>query len=244
MLAPADQGRRKEHVMGGAIGRVRGFFKSHLKLVAGSAVIGLGVSAALAVATVPDNNGTVHGCYQVVALPAGGVEPAAGPNLRVIDTEPPASQTCDPANELPITINGRGPTGPPGPAGAAGQEGRADDCHSTVGHFTLSRPLSSNACAIRLVHLGTAIAGRQGQAGTTEFEITRLVDNLSPELTKATAKGTIFKSAAVQVYKPGTTTVGANYKLSNATISSDKISLGLNQQLETLTLIAVAKKGT
>jgi type VI protein secretion system component Hcp len=77
-----------------------------------------------------------------------------------------------------------------------------------------------------LVHFGTAVAGRQGQAGTTEFEITRLVDRLSPKLTKATANGTIFKSASIQVYKPGTTTVGATYKLSNATISSDKVTSG------------------
>jgi hypothetical protein len=234
--------------MGGAMGRVRGFFKSHLKVVAGSAVIGLGVSAALAVATVPDNNGAIQGCYKVLTLPGSGVvEPVAGANLRVIDSEPPASQACDPADELPLTINGRGAAGPPGAPGAAGAQGTSGgECHSTVGHFTLaaSPPLSSDACAIRLVHVGTAIAGRQGQAGTTEFEITRLVDVLSPKFTKATAKGTIFKSAAVQVYKPGTTTVGATYKLSNATISSDKISLGLNQPLETLTLIAVAKKGT
>ena len=230
--------------MGGAMGGVRGFFKRHLKVVAGSAVIGLGVSAALAVATVPDNTGTVHGCYKVTTPVGGTVEPAVGANLRVIDSEPPASQTCDPADELPITISGRGPAGPPGAPGPQGTS--AGECNTTVGHFSLaaSPPLSSDACAIRLVHVGTAVAGRQGQAGTTEFEITRLVDGLSPKLTKATAKGTIFKSASIQVYKPGTTTVGATYKLTPATISFDKASLGLNQPLETLTLIAVAKKGT
>ena len=233
--------------MGGAMGRVKGFFKSHVRLVAGSAVVGLGVSAALAVATVPDHNGTVQGCYQVVTIAGSGfVEPAPNNNLRVIDNEAQPPQTCDPVNERSLTISGRGPAGPPGATGAAGQEGGADECRAAVGHFTLSGspPLSSDACSVRLVHLGTALAGHPGQAGTTEFEITRLLDALSPKFAKATGKGTIFKSASIQVYKPGTTTVGQTYKLSNATISSDKVDLGLSQPLETLTLIAVAKKGT
>lgn len=201
-------------------------------------------------ATVPDNNGTIQSCYKVITLPGSGVvEPAAGPNLRVIDSEPPASQTCDPAEEMPLTINGRGAPGPPGPPGAAGgsgPQGSAGECQPAVGHFSLSAspPLASDACAIHVVHLGTALAGRPGQAGTTEYEITKLVDGVSPKLAKATGKGTMFKSATIQVYKPGTTTVGTTYKLANATISSDELSLGLNQPLETLTLIAVAKKGT
>lgn len=219
---------------------MRSFVGKHVRFVVGVAVVGLGLSAALAVATVPDNDGTVHACVITIAG-AGTGEPAPGANLRVID---PASQACDPANQMPITISGRGAQGPPGPAGAPGASGQqgSEDCGAAVGHLTLTGnpALSSDVCAARQVRIGNATASRaQSQAGTTEYELTRQIDSVSPKLAKAAVQGTIFKSAKIQIFKPA-----ATFKLSNVAISSYQLGLGNEQPTETLTLIAIGKKGS
>ena len=234
--------------------RLRGWLRGHLKLVVMSAIAGLGVSAGLAIATVPDNGGVIHTCYQKAA--GGGTVPLASPgNWRVIDPEPPASQSCDPASELPLSFNQQGPVGVPGAAGAAGAPGMpgtsgaggGGECSTVVGHMTLSGSptLASDLCGVLQVRIGTrASTGAGGTGPATEYELTRRSDGLSPKLFKATTQGTIFKPATIQVYKPGTTTVAATYKLANATISSFKAGLGLEQPDETLTLAAVPKKGS
>jgi type VI protein secretion system component Hcp len=230
--------------MAGSINRARIWLRSHAKLVLMSAIAGLGVSAALALATVPDGGGVIHTCYLKAA--GGGTVPAASPgNWRVID---PDSQSCDAASEVPLNFSQQGPMGPSGPAGAAGGQGPAgaqgtgDECHTPVGHMTLTgNPnLSSDVCAASQVRVGPQSAG--GQAGT-EYELTRLLDGLSPKLFKAAVQGTLFKSAKIQVYKPGTTSVASTYQLSNAAIGSYKTNLGLVKPTETLTLVAVPKKG-
>jgi hypothetical protein len=248
--ARANGNREKERAMAGSIDRARIWLRSHLKLVLMSAIAGLGVSAALALATVPDGGGVIHTCYLKAA--GGGTVPAASPgNWRVID---PDSQSCDAASEVPLNFSQQGPTGASGPAGAAGgqgapggqgpagAQGTGDECHAPVGHMTLTgNPnLSSDVCAVSQVRVGPQSAG--GQAGT-EYEVTRLLDGLSPKLFKATVQGTLFKSAKIQVYKPGTTSVASTYQLSNAAIGSYKTNLGLVKPTETLTLIGVLKKG-
>jgi Type VI secretion system effector, Hcp len=233
--------------MAAIVTRVRGFLRRNAKVVIGVAACALGVSAALAVATVPDNGGTIHSCYKVITLPGSGiVEPGPGPNLRIIDSEPPASQTCDAASdEVPLDFNQRGPAGAPGAPGTPGQES-ADTCRHTAGHLKLSGSpgVSTDVCAIWLVRIGHQTSSRgAAQSGTTEYEVERVVDSLSPKLSKATASGTAFKSATIAVYKPGTTTVQATYKLNHVAISSYQLGLGLNQPTERLTLVALAKKG-
>jgi hypothetical protein len=230
--------------MAGATGRVRGWLGSHLKLVVVSAVAALAVSAALAVATVPDGSGVIHTCYELA--PAGGGLPASGPNLRVID--PDGGQSCDAASERALNFSQQGPVGPAGAAGAPGAAGSpstGDDCPAAVGHLKLSASLQSDLCGIAQVKIGSRSAGGpSGPGAATEFELTRRVDSLSPKLLNAAVQGTLFSSAAIQVYKPGTTSVAKTFSLAHAAISSVKIGQGQVKPTESLTLISVPKKGT
>jgi hypothetical protein len=87
-----------------------------------------GVAAALAVlvvgggvamATIPDSGGVIHGCY---AKPSSGAMPG---NLRVVDT----GQSCQ-ASETALSWNQAGqlgPQGPAGPQGPVGQQGPKGD---------------------------------------------------------------------------------------------------------------------
>jgi Type VI secretion system effector, Hcp len=251
MLAATVIGE-KERAMAGSIDRARIWLRSHLKLVLMSAIAGLGVSAALALATVPDGGGAIHTCYQ--KAPGGGTVPTPSlGNWRVIDSD---SQSCDPATEVPLNFSQQGPTGAAGPVGAAGGQGApggqgpagaqdtGDECRTPVGHMTLTGnpSLSSDVCAVSRVRVGALSAAGQSQ-GSTEYELIRLLDGLSPKLFKAAVQGTLFKSAKIQIYKPGTTSVASTYQLSNAAIGSYKTNLGLVKPTETLTLIAVPKKG-
>jgi hypothetical protein len=75
-------------------------------------VIGIGLLAAFAYASIPDEDGVVHGCYK-----------RSGGTLRVIDY--PTVQ-CDSRAEIQISWNQTGPRGPqgvPGPQGPAGIAG-------------------------------------------------------------------------------------------------------------------------
>lgn len=219
---------------------MRSFLGKHLKVIGGAVALGLGISAALGVAAVQENDGTVHACVITIAG-AGGAQPAPGANLRVID---PASQSCDPASQMPITISGRGAQGPPGQPGPPGPAGETTgECGSAaVGHLTLSGSpsLSTDVCAATLSKIGSPEAAARGksQAGSTEFVVTRRIDKSSPILFKACANGTIFKSAKLLIFKTGTTLT-----LSKVAISSYKTGLGQEKPTEMLTLVAIAKKG-
>jgi hypothetical protein len=101
--------------------RIRRPGRAALLLAVGAA----GGGAALAVASVPDGGGEVHGCYQVA--PAGGTVPVTTPgNFRIID--PSAGQSCSPtpgaaATERALTLGATGPPGPPGATGPTGPPG-------------------------------------------------------------------------------------------------------------------------
>ena len=233
--------------MSGATDRVRGWLGSHLKLVGVSAITALAVSAALAVATVPDGGGVIHTCYEIT--PANGLPKAPGPNLRVIDSDVAgAGQSCDAVTERPLNFNQQGPVGPAGAAGAPGTAGSpspGDECPAVVGHLKLNASLQSDLCGIAQVKVGSKSAGGPSGPGTaTEYELTRHVDSLSPKLLNAAVQGTLFNSATIQVYKPGTTSVAKTYSLARAAISSVKIGQGQVKPTESLTLISVPKKGT
>lgn len=234
--------------MAGATGRVRRWLGSHLKLVVVSATTALAVSAALAVATVPDGGGVIHTCYEIT--PANGLPKAGAPNLRVIDSDAPAGtgQSCDAVSERPLNFNQQGPVGPAGAAGAPGTAGSpsmGDECPAAVGHLKLNASLQSDLCGIAQVKVGSKSAGGpSGPGPATEYELTRHVDSLSPKLLNAAVQGTLFNSAAIQVYKPGTTSVAKTYSLARAAISSVKIGQGQVKPTESLTLISVPKKGT
>jgi hypothetical protein len=217
---------------------MRSFLAKHLKVIGGAVAIGLGISAALGVAAVQENDGTIHACVITIAG-VGGAQPQAGANLHVID---PASQSCE-GGQMPITIAGRGLQGPPGAAGAPGPAGESTgECGSAaVGHLTLSGnpSLSTDVCSASLAKIGsTASARGKSQVGSTEFVVTRKIDKSSPKLFQATVSGTVFKSAKLLIFKTGKTLT-----LGNASISSYKTGLGNEQPTETLTLVAIAKKG-
>jgi Type VI secretion system effector, Hcp len=247
MLGPPTS-PEKEQAMTGAMGRVRGWLGSHLKLVGVSAITALAVSAALAVATVPDGGGVIHTCYQVTS--PGGPPLPGGSNLQVIDPDAPAGtgQNCDPAGEQALNFSQQGPVGPVGAAGAPGTAGSpstGDDCPAVVGRLKLNASLQSDLCGIAQVKIGSRSAGGpSGPGAATEFELTRRIDALSPKLLNAAVQGTLFQSASILVYKPGTTSVAKTYKLANAAISSVKIGQGQVKPTESLTLISVPKKGT
>src|SRR5262245_40585133 len=153
--------------MDGVRGRLRSWLSGNLKLVAVSAITAIGASAAVAIATVPDNSGVIHTCYQIVHPPAGGTFPKNGPeaNWRVIDPDAPAGvgagTSCDPASELPLNFGQAGPVGPPGPPGAPGPVGAGggrgasgEGCSDAVGHFKLNSTLQSDVCVLKQVKIG------------------------------------------------------------------------------------------
>jgi type VI secretion system Hcp family effector len=101
----------------------------------GRAVLLLGVglaggATALAVASVPDSSGVVHGCYSVATTGTTTTPATTGTNLlRIID--PSAGQTCAttsslagvPGTERTVDWNTQGPAGQQGQSGPTGPSG-------------------------------------------------------------------------------------------------------------------------
>jgi type VI secretion system secreted protein Hcp len=90
------------------------------------AVGAAGGGAALAVASIPDSNGVIHGCVELE--PGSTIPLTSGANLRVID--PAAQQTCSTTNpagglasEEAVSWNTVGPQGAPGATGTPGPAG-------------------------------------------------------------------------------------------------------------------------
>lgn len=115
MLAPAV-----------GIGNRVGMLRAVLLVAAGAA----GGGAALAVASVPDSDGTYHACLQLTTTVASTgtitVPNTNGPNLTMID--PSAGQHCIPPDspapgQTEISWNATGPQGPQGPPGTPGANG-------------------------------------------------------------------------------------------------------------------------
>lgn len=87
------------------------------------AVGAVGGGAALAVASVPDGSGVIHGCVLM-----GGTVPASGPNLRIIDSDAAehcitTASTAGEPTERPLDWNATGPPGSPGSPGTPGAVG-------------------------------------------------------------------------------------------------------------------------
>lgn len=92
----------------------------HTRAAALVAVGILGGGAALAIGSVPDGSGTIHGCVVMQTNGNTTVPQTDGSNFRVID--PDAGQNCA-ENEKALNFNQTGPAGPAGPAGAPGAQG-------------------------------------------------------------------------------------------------------------------------
>ncbi|HTX30175.1 MAG TPA: type VI secretion system tube protein Hcp [Solirubrobacteraceae bacterium] len=106
--------------------RIGRFWRGVLLLAVGL----VGGAAAVAVATVPDSSGVIHGCYSVTTGAAKTAVPSTGgPNLTVID--PSAGETCDtttsasgaPPTQRELDWNISGPQGAPGQPGTPGPQG-------------------------------------------------------------------------------------------------------------------------
>lgn len=82
--------------------------KRHRTVIAIAAVAGLTVAGSVAYATIPDQDGVIHGCY----TKSGGA-------VRVID----ASVTSCKSGETSLDWNQAGPAGPAGPQGLEGEQG-------------------------------------------------------------------------------------------------------------------------
>jgi collagen triple helix repeat protein len=78
------------------------------------------VLGGVAWAAIPDQGGTIHGCYQTTT---GLLQPKVG-TLRVID--PSSGQACQ-AGESALSFSQTGPVGPVGPKGATGPVGPKGD---------------------------------------------------------------------------------------------------------------------
>jgi hypothetical protein len=123
MLLLIVPSRRVRVLRAVGIGNRIGIFRAVLLVAAGAA----GGGAALAVASVPDGNGTYHACVQMTRAASGATVPdTSTTNLTVID--PSAGQHCIPPdnpvpNQSEISWNAAGPAGAPGPQGPPGGNG-------------------------------------------------------------------------------------------------------------------------
>jgi hypothetical protein len=94
-------------------------------IIAATLAVVLASVAGIAVASIPDSNGVIHGCRN---LKSGA--------LRVIDSE--AGQTCDSKTEAALTWNQTGPQGPAGSPGLSNVHVVIDQLH---GSGTVSQTL-------------------------------------------------------------------------------------------------------
>jgi hypothetical protein len=93
------------------------------KFITALFVAGLVLSGGMALASIPDSGGVIHGCY----LTTG--PPQARGALRVVDTD--AGQACV-SGEIALTWNQTGPQGPVGPTGATGPAGPTGPAGSSI----------------------------------------------------------------------------------------------------------------
>ncbi len=107
--------------LAGSGAQVRRRFRAPMKVILPT-VAALGAGAAVAVGSIPDSNGVIHGCY------ANNSSESQFGTLRVID--PGMSGTagnCDQTTENTITWNQQGQPGQPGPKGDTGAQGPKGD---------------------------------------------------------------------------------------------------------------------
>jgi hypothetical protein len=95
-----------------------------------------GASTVIALATIPDSGGVIHGCYKK----------SVG-NLRVIDT---STDSCKPG-EVAIAWSQRGPAGPQGTQGPQGPQGTSGLSHA---YFVNDDPMSSHPGGLKALPNG------------------------------------------------------------------------------------------
>jgi type VI secretion system Hcp family effector len=171
----------------------------------------------LAVASVPDNSGVIHACYQVPDPGQTIPQPSAG-NLRVID--PSAGQACDPDgthgqnhSEQPLNWNAASTSGVPGAPGTQGPPGTgltivSPNVKSTahpVGEVDLGT--GKQALDLNLLKLSFASpsteGGSAGKVSVHDISITKKVDKASPAFFRACVSGAHYKKVTITMRKAG-----------------------------------------
>ena len=197
-------------------------------------------------ASVPDNSGVIHACYQV-SDPGQTVPIGPGPNMRVID--PSASQSCN-NSEVAFSWNSTGPQGPQGPQGPRGPQGSVGSGFTVVnptvkvtsapiGHVVLGT--GPNALSFDLLASGfDRTITKSGKVKIKEFTITKKEDKASAKLFKACATGKHFPAVSISMRKAGgSQTEFIKIKMNEVVISSIQSSStggGGSKPEESLTL--------
>lgn len=230
-----------------AVERARRSRRAALKIAVPTAAA-LGAGAALAIAAIPSNDGTITGCY--ITNPDG----ARWGELRIIDPSQPATIPGTPgpnpqaaclSDEKTITWNQHGPQGPQGvqgPAGAQGPTGRnligstsfslggtgrtflkldGIDGESTDKRHKGDIEISSFSIGASAPR-SSGGGGGAGKVSFSSFTITKQIDKASPLLFRAAATGKHFdKATVVFVRKAGRGQQEyLEYKMSQVLVSS------------------------
>jgi type VI protein secretion system component Hcp len=222
------------------------------RMITVTAVAALGGATAVAVAAVPDGNGEIHACLDVITTTGGVTVPKPGPNLTVID--PDAGQQCIPPdgsvpNQTEISWSETGPQGPPGIQGATGPSGPAGPAGSTgvagsgvINSVTIAPPrLNAHAKPVADVTLGSGsgaltfsiLAAEQAGVGAGQtvaakrtkfhdFSFTKKLDKASPNLFKLATSGKHIPSVTIEYAKRSAAGKYLEITLSEVVISSDQ----------------------
>jgi type VI secretion system secreted protein Hcp len=207
----------------------------------------LGAGTAFAVAAIPDQDGTIHGCYRTdtdsSGFPGG---------LRVID----GSNECG-NNEKALNWNQQGVPGPQGPKGDQGNKGDQGDDAQTPAEQPVAQAFlkidgiggSSQDKAhkgeieVRSFSWGSFRVGSSGagsggggasKAKFRDFHFTKKHDRASTKLFRASATGQHFKSAELSVVENGQETI--SYKLTDITVETFDSSDGIFGSSESISV--------
>lgn len=118
--APTDRDSRRDQMSGTRFTRRTPWTRSARAALACTVAIAL-FGAVAAEASIPDGDGTIHGCVTTRPGLLGGLLGPGQGSLRVIDGP---AERCR-AGETTIRWNQTGPAGPPGPTGPTGSVGPA-----------------------------------------------------------------------------------------------------------------------
>jgi hypothetical protein len=129
------------------------------KGVALLAVGALAGGAVLAVASVPDSNGTIHACYLTTTSTGDPyISASSPPNVTIID--PSAGQSCAEikvgggVNETPLTFNQAGVPGQNGAGGAPGAPGATGPAGAVNTSTLAAKPSAIGNATFTLAHQG------------------------------------------------------------------------------------------
>ncbi len=167
------------------------------------------IAAGVAYATIPDENGVIHGC-----LNKAGV-------LRVVDTS--AGGACS-ATETQLDWSQKGPAGPPGPPGPQGDAAPAADAVDATMTVTAqgfdSTPVAIIGVSHEIVSPRDAASGLPtGKRQHKPLTITKEIDQSTPLLMKAIFTNQTLPTVKIAI-TDGTSNTIAAIELTNASVAS------------------------